>query len=165
MLIRRALPQDCSSDETVTRVKRLFRHHYLEHLTDTTRPYPGIPELLERLVKQNIKLAVLSNKPHEMARLSVRRLLSGWPFQVVMGVEAGRAKKPDPAAALLIAEKLGIRPEHTLFIGDSDVDIRTARNAGMRPIAVAWGFRSRDELIQNGADVLISEPPELLRYL
>ncbi|MBN1798814.1 MAG: HAD family hydrolase [Spirochaetales bacterium] len=165
MLIKRALPKDRNSDKTAAQVKAAFRQHYLGHLTDTTRPYPGIPELLDELVKRNIKLAILSNKPHEMARLSVQRLLPAWPFQAVRGAEEGRAKKPDPTAALLIADKLGVGPEHVLFIGDSDVDIRTACNAGMKPIAVTWGFRNSEELKKSGADILISKPPELLRYL
>jgi len=165
MLIKLALPENKNNNETINQVKILFRKEYLLHLTDTTCPYPGIPELLDQLVKQKIKLAVLSNKPHEMTLLSVERLLSAWPFQIIMGAEAERVKKPDPAGALLIADKLGIQPEHILFIGDSDVDIRTARYAGMRPVGVTWGFRSKEELIESGADILISEPLELLRYL
>lgn len=165
MLIKRALPQGRNNDATVSQVKAAFWQHYLLHLTDTTRPYPGIPELLNRLVEQHIKLAVLTNKPHKLACLIVKRLLSAWPFRMVMGARTGKTKKPEPAGALLIAHKLGVQPEHILFIGDSDVDVLTARNAGMRPIAVTWGFRTKEELKKSGADILISEPLELLRHL
>jgi phosphoglycolate phosphatase len=165
MLIRRALPEECTDDKTLTQVKTVFRKQYLLHLTDTTRPYPGIPQLLDQLVKRNIKLAVLSNKPHEMVLLSVKRLLSGWPFQVLMGAGSETTKKPDPAGALLIADKLEVQPKQILFIGDSSVDIETARKAGMQPVAVTWGFRKKEELIQMSAEIMISEPLKLLQHL
>jgi phosphoglycolate phosphatase len=164
-LIMYALPQNHNDGETVKKVKEVVRKEYLLHLTDTTAPYPGIPELLDKLQEREIKLAILTNKPQQMVDLSVDRLLSSWPFLAVRGMQPEIPPKPDPKAALLIAEKLRLRPSQILLVGDSDIDIQTANNAGMRPVAVTWGFRPRKELEKCRVEFIIDRPEELLRLI
>lgn len=130
-----------------------------------TRPYPGIPELLDALSARGLKLAVLSNKLEEFTRCMVAHFLSRWRFAAVVGASARFPKKPDPSAALAIAAQLGLRPEEFLYLGDTGIDVRTALAAGMHPVGVLWGFRDAQELRQAGARHLIARPLELLPLL
>lgn len=162
-LARRALPSGHESDvqETVAR----FREHYWAHLVDHTRPFPGIGELLDELVERRIPLAVLSNKRDEMTRRIVDRCFARWSFAVTFGEREGVPRKPDPAAALEIARVLEVAPPRCAFVGDTDVDMRTAVNAGMFPVGVLWGFRPEVELTNSGARALIDTPQGLLTVL
>ena len=110
-------------------------------------------------------MAVLSNKPHEFAQQCVRHYFAATPFEVVFGQRESVGRKPDPAGALEIAGLLGIAAAEFVYVGDSDVDMQTARNAGMHPIGAAWGFRSADELRAAGAVEVIARPLELLAFL
>jgi phosphoglycolate phosphatase len=132
---------------------------------EKTCPFAGVPELLDALRDLNVGLAVLSNKPDEHTKLLVSRLLPGWRFGAVEGATASGPKKPDPAVALDIAGRLGVRPEKCLFVGDSDVDMKTAAAAGMYGIGALWGFRSADELLAGGARALIGKPADLLELI
>ncbi len=163
-LVRRALPPGVD-DATVERVTADMRAAYARRATRTTRPYPGIPELLDDLTARRIPLGILTNKPHEPAVAMVRELLGRWNFSTVQGACDGLPKKPDPAGALRVAEALGVPPRACLYVGDTGTDMRTACAAGMLPVGVLWGFRPREEIEEAGARVLIARPEELLRLV
>jgi phosphoglycolate phosphatase len=142
-----------------------LRSEYGAHLLDRTRTYPGIPELLAELRARRIACGVVSNKPHALTLRVVEALMPNAGFAVVLGARPEVPKKPDPAAALEAAAALGVSPARALFLGDSDVDIRTALGAGMFPAGALWGFRDEDELRGSGALALLARPGELLPLL
>ena len=125
-----------------------------------TKPYDGIIELLDKLKESGIKIAVLTNKPDNVAQ-DVVKLFFGDRFDLVYGQRAGVKIKPDPEAALLIAKELCADISETVFIGDTYVDISTGKNAGMRSIGVLWGFRDEEELRNAGADYIVSRADEI----
>ena len=124
--------------------------------------YDGVQELLVKLKEQGLKLAVLSNKPHSQAVDVVEAFFGKELFARVRGEQEGIPRKPDPAGAYLIAEEFGIGSEECLYIGDSDVDMRTGRAAGMTTVGVTWGFRSKEILLENGAEHIIDRAEELI---
>jgi phosphoglycolate phosphatase len=135
--------------------------HYEAHLLDRTRPYPGVPEALAQAGRT---LAIHTNKPGRLAR----RILDGLGLsprfaEVLGGDEAPR--KPNPAGTLGLLARLGARPEDAIFVGDSRVDVETARNAGLPMVAVTWGFRPREELVEAGAVHFVSSASELATWL
>lgn len=143
-----------------------FKSYYGEHCEDNTKPYEGIMPLLEELQARGIKTAVVSNK----ADFAVKKLAEGY-FQGLLqeavgeNEEGGIRKKPAPDSLLAVMERLGACPRSTVYVGDSEVDIQTAKNAGVDCISVTWGFKDRAFLIENGATVLIDEPRGLLQAL
>lgn len=144
----------------------LFKAYQLKHGLDQTEPYPGIPELLDELAKRNLRMAVLSNKPHAATQVAVRSKLSRWAFDAVVGHRPEVAPlKPDPTAAVEICIEMSIPPERWLYVGDTAVDMQTAAYAGMFGIGVLWGFREEAELREAGAKAIVREPMEVLRYL
>jgi phosphoglycolate phosphatase len=164
-LVRRALPAGVDYGELVPRLLASMREEYAGHWRDTSMPYPGIPELLDELVSRGISFCVLSNKIDSFTKEMVAVLLGPWKFSEVRGLEFGRPRKPDPVQALEMAAHLGITPGEIIFVGDSDVDMETARRAGMCPVGVLWGYQSRSRLVSGGAGVLIEKPGELLEHL
>ncbi len=142
-----------------------LRREYSARLLDRTRPYPGVPELLAALAARAVPRGVVSNKPHALTARMVEALLPGAGFAAVLGARPELPRKPDPAAALEAARALGVPAGEVLFLGDSDVDMRTARNAGMVPAGALWGFRDAEELRASGARVLLARPGELLALL
>ncbi len=161
----RILPSSHRDATTIAKVVACIDSEYSHHWADTTHPYEGIPELLEALTVRAIKMAVLSNKPDDSAKLMVSRLLPHWQFELVLGARPSVPRKPDPAAALEIAECLNILPSEFIYLGDTDTDMKTAKAAGMYPIGVLWGFRTADELLASGAKTLIHNPIDLLKIL
>lgn len=151
--------------ELAESVRREYQAYYQEHTLDTTRPYPGIPELLQALTERGIQVCVLSNKPHADTCGVVRHFFPEIPFAQIRGQVEGVPVKPDPTGALLIARALGLKPEEFVYLGDTNVDMRTALNAGMHPVGVTWGFRPAEELAQAGAEHLIGYPLDLLRIV
>jgi phosphoglycolate phosphatase len=139
-----------------------FEESYAGQWHVRSAPYPGVASLLDRLTMQSMRLSVLSNKPDAFTRLCVQQLLPNWHFHPLLGQRPGVPKKPDPAAALDIARLLDLPPSAVLYVGDSGVDMRTARSAGMDAVGVLWGFRGADELRQHGAHHLIARPEDLL---
>ncbi|MDQ5920794.1 MAG: phosphoglycolate phosphatase [Pseudomonadota bacterium] len=143
---------------------------YLDELLDEyskcidtqTKPYSGICDMLEQLTQKNIPMAILSNKAHEFMDEVVQQHFSKWNFKVVFGARPTVATKPDPYSALEIASIMQIEPCKIAYLGDTDVDMQTAVNAGMYGIGAAWGFRTQTELIDNGAQLIIHHPMELL---
>jgi phosphoglycolate phosphatase len=163
-LVRRALPPGKRTDEQVRRGVEAMREEYSKRWNVKTRPYPGIPELLDRLRSRNIPLAVLSNKPHSFAGTIVSAYFSRWPFTHVFGEKDGK-RKPDPGRALQIASDLEIPAGSVCFVGDTWTDMETAKQAGMFAVGALWGFRSARELRDSGAAVLIENPAELLEHI
>ena len=161
-LIVNALGDHGSDKGLVRRCLGQFLHIYRSTCGDRSRLYPGILDLLDKLVRKNIKLTVLSNKPHELTLKNIELFLPDVPFDLVFGQREGVPKKPDPAGALDIAERLGIVPSRFLYLGDTSIDMRTAVAAGMVPVGVLWGFRDKEELVSNGAKHLIEKPGDLL---
>jgi phosphoglycolate phosphatase len=164
-LITRALPEDKRDAETLRSCLEAYREDYDQHWNIKTRLYEGIGTLLDELTARGLKLAILSNKPHEFTERCVREFLSKWSFDAVIGGRDGVPLKPDPAGALEIARTLGIPPAACLYLGDTAVDIKTAIAAGMTPVGVLWGFRPTEELRESGAKILIEQPLEILRLL
>jgi len=164
MLFGRALPAGGDAAVIEQCVGR-FRESYGRSWNIASRPYPGIPELLDGLVTRSIGMAVLSNKPHAFTVQCVNELLPRWRFRVVLGDREGFARKPDPGEAVRIATQLDVAPEQMVYLGDSAIDMTTARRAGMIPIGAAWGFRTADELQASGAVRIITHPLELLKLL
>ena len=140
---------------------RIFDENCTYHVT----PYDGIEELLKTLKAQGVKLAVLSNKPHRQTVKVVREIFGEDVFDCAWGQQEGIQRKPDPEAVFKILEKLGGTKEECLYIGDSEVDVKTGHNAGVRTISAAWGFRTEEELKAAGAEVIIREPLELLQFV
>jgi len=163
-LFHRALTADRRTDEIIAQCVSEFQIAYSRNWNVHTKPYMGIPELLDTLTEWGLKLAVLSNKPHDFARRCVEHYFPR-RFELVFGEREGVPRKPDPAAAFEIAQRLGIAEREFVYVGDSAVDMQTALNAGMRPIGAAWGFRSVDELNAAGARAIITQPQELLSFL
>jgi len=164
-LARRALPRRHRSDGALSQCIELFRQEYSRRWNATTRPYDGVADLLDGLTSRGVPMAVLSNKPHEFTRLCVRELLGRWRFAAVVGVGEGVAPKPDTTGALAIARALAVPPSEFLYVGDTATDMRTAAGAGMFPVGALWGFRSADELLANGARVLVENPKDILELV
>ncbi|MDO8472191.1 MAG: HAD-IA family hydrolase [Dehalococcoidia bacterium] len=164
-LVRRILPADRRDPATVAQAVSSMDDDYSLHWADATRPYPGIPDLLKALTERGVAMAVISNKPDEFTRQAVSQLLAEFRFSAVVGARPAVPNKPDPAAALEIARGLGVKPSEVLFLGDTDIDMKTARAAGMRPVGALWGFRDAAELLAGGADALLRTPTDLLKML
>jgi phosphoglycolate phosphatase len=135
---------------------RRFQEHYDEHHLKTTRLYGDRAGML---------MAILSNKPHTFTLLICDELLDPWPFAAIMGALEGLPGKPDPAGALSLAEAMKRDPADVFLVGDSAIDVNTAKAAGMRSVAVTWGFRDRDELVAADPDHVVDHPDELARVL
>jgi phosphoglycolate phosphatase len=162
-LCARALPADRQDllDEAV----RLMRERYAAHCFEQTVLYPGIPELVSALAGRGYRLAVLSNKPDDFTKQMVAHYFKPSPFALVRGQLPGVPLKPDPTAALRIAQDLGVAPAEWLYLGDTNTDMRTARASGMTAVGVLWGFRDREELIESGAQHLVAKPEDVLKLL
>lgn len=165
MLVRRALPPDRRDDAAVAEVVPLTRAAYAARATRKTRPYPGIPELLDALAARGIPVAILTNKPHEPALELVAHLFADRSFAAVLGARSDHPRKPDPAGALAVAEEVGVPPAAWLYLGDTATDMETGRAAGMRPVGVLWGFRPAEELRSAGAAALVAHPLDALALL
>ena len=165
ILVRRALPPEIVDETDIPDVVSLMRQEYSTRWTATTRPFPGIPELLVALQTRNIRTAVLSNKPDSPTRTIVGELFPDNPFAIVRGACDSVPLKPNPTSAREIISELGVSPRQTVFVGDTSVDMATGVNAGMRSVGVTWGFREADELVNAGANHIIDRPLELLRFI
>jgi phosphoglycolate phosphatase len=157
-LARRAIPPERAAE--VEAVVAQFRARYARGLLDSTRPYPGVPQMLASLLGHPVRLGVLSNKPDLSTQKIVGALFPG-TFHAVSGERPGVPRKPDPRGLFELAGALGGRPQTTALVGDSGIDMQTARAAGMAAVGVTWGFRDEAELRANGADVVIHHPSEL----
>ena len=143
-------------------VRQTYQAYYETHNLVQTKPYEGVPEMLQALVDRGIRLAVLSNKPDADTKAVVRHFFPQIPFAAVRGQVEGVPVKPDPAGAITLAAQLGLDPGEFLYLGDTAVDMQCARNAGMHPVGALWGFRTAEELRESGAEHLIARPGDLL---
>lgn len=148
-------------DEAMEVYGRIFDENCTYHVV----PYEGVAGLLQDLKQAGCKLAVLSNKPHRQAVHVVESVFGKEMFQRIQGQKEGIPRKPDPEAALQFAKELGVLPEDTVYIGDSEVDIATGTNAHMMTVGVEWGFRSRAILQEAGAAHIVSRPEEIMKLI
>lgn len=146
--------------ENFTRVVKSYDEAYEANPLYKTAPYEGIPELLSALSDAGCTLCVLSNKPDNVVK-DIVKLFFGDIFKIVMGHKPSRKIKPDPESVLYICEKCGISVEDAVFVGDTDVDIKTGKNAKMNTVGVLWGFRDKDELTKAGADYIAEKPMDI----
>lgn len=159
-LARRALGPGASA-EIALRVEAAFKRHYEVHWPAGTVPYPGAAEVLALLAGKGLRLGVLSNKPHPFTVEIVARLFPGVPFEPVCGQQEGVPRKPDPTAALLIAQGWDLAPAECGFVGDSVVDLETSRRAGIPFLGVSWGYHNAAELTAAGAGRLFESTAAL----
>ena len=165
LLIARALPRD-ASEQTVERVLADFKVYYAAHCAEKTAPYPGIPTLLARLRAAGVRTAVLSNKADFATQALCGNYFAGL-FDAVAGEREaeGIPKKPAPDAVYAMMRDLGLTAADTVYIGDSEVDVQTARNAGVDAVLVSWGFRSAEMLHRAGATVVVDTPEALFAQI
>ncbi|MCT7538605.1 HAD family hydrolase [Aliarcobacter cryaerophilus] len=163
ILVENALSNQ--SKEIKDEVIKRFKIEYDGKLHSKTLPYDGIYELLDGLKKLDINLAVLSNKPHEFTVSYVNHFFKNYNFKEIHGQKKDVPKKPDPKAALDIVKCLDSSCENTYFIGDTKIDMQTAKSANMTAIGVLWGFRDEKELRDFGADFIVSNPLEILKII
>jgi phosphoglycolate phosphatase len=150
------------SDADMAAIIRDYRREYEACWRLHSRPYAGVPEALTELARRRIKTAVLSNKAQMFTSVMTSDLIPDHRFDVIRGALPGVPLKPDPAPALAIAVELGLAPAACAFVGDTSIDMTTARAAGMFAAGALWGFRTADELRSSGADVLLASPADLL---
>lgn len=160
-LFERALPEDARTEENILRIRDLFLPHYDLHNIDQSTPYPGMPELLERLQEAGYLLAVASNKHQSATEKIIPALFPQIHFHPVFGQREGIPVKPDPAIVKNILQITGINREETLYVGDSGVDMQTARNAGVTVCGVTWGFRPRNELQSYAPNYFADTPNDI----
>ncbi|WP_439130367.1 HAD family hydrolase [Polaribacter sp.] len=164
-LVVKALPKENQNEEWINRCFEEMLAVYRDNCTIKTAMYPDISNLLDELTARNLKLAVFSNKADELTKKVVKAIFSKWNFEVVEGLKLEALKKPNPTVALEISEKLAIPAEQLIFVGDTDVDIITAKKANMHPVGVVWGYRTKEELISSGAKFILENPLDLIKIL
>lgn len=161
-LMERAIPGGLSNPDFEATYAD-FRRHYMEHSLDTTQPYPGIMDLLDELKRRGKRVAVVSNKFYAATQELCRHFF-GNRVEVAIGERENIRKKPAPDTVMEALRQLGVSKDHAVYIGDSDVDVDTARNSGLPCVSVLWGFRDKDFLIRHGATTFITKPCQLLDY-
>ncbi len=134
------------------------------HCSEKVTVYDGLIETIKEMKKRGVECVIFSNKPHVQACKVIRNVYPEDTFKEVLGQSDGYPRKPDPAGALMLMERAGVRPEECIYIGDTNTDMLTGKAAGMYTIGVLWGFRGREELEDAGADVIVSSPEELLEH-
>lgn len=142
-----------------------FEEYYSDHYVDKTLPYNGIRELLQFLKDKGIKLGVVSNKAHKFTLVVVEKVFGNDLFDVVFGNRDGVPTKPAPDAVNEILEILSLNSEDCLYVGDTGVDMQTGKNAKIKTVGVTWGFRPKQELIDNDANVIVDNPKEIEAYI
>lgn len=164
-LIERIVPDEYKgNDEVKNNVLRLFDEYYSGHMLDMTKPYEGICEMLKSLKEKGVKLAVVSNKPDEFVGGIVKKYF-GDTFEIVHGQRTNYPVKPDPTTVYEVIEYFGIKLNESIYVGDSNVDIYTAKNAKVKSIGVAWGFRGEEELREAGADYIVYDSNEITELI
>lgn len=161
-LVMQALPDDHRQPGTIRICLEEMIEDYNKYCLVNTKLYKGIEELLAELSSRQIKMAVFSNKAEPLTLKIVKQLMPEVPFIKISGARPDLPKKPDPTGALQICQLMNASPGDIIYTGDSDVDMMTAVKGGMYPVGVSWGFRNRDELIRNGAAVIVDYPLDIL---
>lgn len=160
-LIERAIPEGLANPQ-YDDVLATFRKHYMLHSLDTTAPYPGIESLLHSLRSHGCNVAVVSNKFYN-ATVELCRHFFADTVEVAIGERENIRRKPAPDTVFEAMRQLGVSGEDTVYVGDSDVDVATARNSGIPCISVLWGFRDRDFLIEHGATTFVNTPEDVIK--
>ncbi len=163
-LVKRMLPEDKREEDFIDKIKNEFIVYYDIHKADKTAPYEGIVELLETLQKNNIKIAVASNKTHDVMDELMQYYFPNIRFSAVFGQRKDVPVKPNPMIVSDILKITETDKEKTLYVGDTSIDMLTAKNADLKSVGVLWGFRTKEELLQAGAHIIIEKPKELLQY-
>lgn len=161
-LIRRAFPENEVEEDNFSELVKAVKDEYRKRWADHTRPYPGVEEMLDYFEANGIPRAIFSNKPHEFTVLTVETLLPRWRFDAVQGIEDGVPKKPNPAGVLKLADKIGIKPEEIVYLGDTSTDMKTALAGNFCPVGALWGFRQAHELLEAGARMLAVKPQDVI---
>ena len=164
-LVAQSLPAEARHPDIIRHCLDRMIMDYNVNCLVKTHLYNGVKEVLSSLEKQKIKMAVFSNKAEPLTLKIVSSLMPDVPFIKVAGARPDMPKKPDPSGALDIIRLMKASPDEIIYVGDSDVDMITAVKAGMYPVGVSWGFRSRDELNDNGAAIILDNPLEILNLL
>ena len=159
-LVARALPEEERTPEMIKSCVAEAFKEYQQHWNIKTKLYKGIPELLCGLRNKGLNLTIVSNKPDELTQKTVKHYLSDFPFKIVIGESPKFPKKPDPESTLYIAKALNLHPSECVYFGDTSIDMKTARTAGMFAVGVLWGFRKARELAEYGANLLIYTPSD-----
>ena len=160
-LMERAIPQGLQN-ANFEKTYSDFRNHYMQHNLDTTKPYDGIMDLLNELHRRGKKVAVVSNKFYAATQELCKHFFGSTLVPVAIGEREDIRKKPAPDTVIEAMKQLGVTAEGAVYIGDSDVDIETARNSGMPCISVLWGFRDKEFLLEHGAKTLVDKPMDIL---
>ncbi len=163
-LLERLLP-DAGGQVDLHWLARQVRRRYAAWGNPKTRPYEGIPAMLDAISDSGLPMAIVTNKPQDAAEGCVKGLLDSWSFAAVIGAGGGYPLKPDPSGSLRAAAIMGADPGRVLYLGDSEVDMRTAAAAGMVPVGALWGFRDRKTLEWEGARYLVGRPPDVMDLL
>ena len=162
-LIYRLFPEGTPEDK-INSTMKIFVDHYKDHCMDMTRPYDGIEDVIKSLRKDGIKTGIVSNKTDEAVQPIIAHYFPGL-FDAVTGDRPGITRKPDPALLFDTMDKLGVPLQSTVYVGDSDVDIQTAKNAGIPCISVTWGYRDKDFLSRCGASLFADSPGDILNII
>ena len=163
-LVRRTLPESQLTPENIAIYTNRIKQVYSSRWKQETRPYPDIDQMILG-VAGRLRMAVLSNKPHELTNLCVSYFFPEFDFERVYGLSEDIPRKPDPTGVQRILREMDLKPEQVIYMGDTDTDMKTAVAANLFAIGVTWGFRSRDELLANGASLVIDSPLEWLLIL
>jgi len=164
-LIERIIPEASRSQVMVTDCIALFQQIYGQGWAQKSRPYEGVMEMLQQLRLAGLQLGVLSNKPHPFTQLCVQHFFPAKTFDFVYGQRENVPKKPDPAGALEIASLMDCFPQQIVYVGDTATDMKTGNRAGMSTVGVLWGFRTRQELLENKAAMIAAHPLEIVKYI
>lgn len=161
VLVHRALPPEARSEKIEKECLAIYLDDYSQNWRDGAKPYSGIIDMLNELTDRGVRLAVLSNKPHDITVMCMAHFFSPWTFEIVLGQRSNVPRKPDPAGAWEVAQYMNLPTASFLYMGDTAIDMKTSRAAGMFAVGVCWGFRPRHELKENGAEVLVEHPREI----
>ena len=165
VLLQKSLNTICGSDERLDEAEKIYGEFFKKHCCDGVTLYPGIFDLLKVLKKDGYILGVVTNKPHEASCIVVDTLIGNDIFSIVRGQIDGKPRKPDAAIIEEVTSNLGVSINECLFVGDSDVDVKTGINAGIDTVLCKWGFRSEEDLVNAGAKHLVATADELKEYI
>lgn len=165
VMVKKAMGESSDDSRLFDVVRETFNSEYAKHCNDNTEEYDGCSYLLEKLCENGIKTAVLSNKPDEFVAKILKKVFPDHTFAEAWGQKPEYKRKPDGEALLAMLDIHGIKREECLYVGDSDVDVFTAKNAGVDMAGVEWGFRGRQELLNAGAGFVAENAEELLKYI
>lgn len=164
-LVERFLPEQERTTEKIKTFTLEFKADYSETCDLYSKPFDGIIPMLTELKNRNLKLAILSNKPHDLTVRCTDKLLPVELFDAILGHVEGESRKPNPQSSLQLIQELDVSPFETVFVGDMEMDINTALNAKFKPVGVSWGFRTKQQLLALGAEQVIDYPNQLLDLL